>query len=58
MTISDRLVAKCGLSGLAKASETSTATTMPAPAQTMPPRAVTGELMRLRPNMKRNAAAK
>src|SRR5882724_9897885 len=56
--ISARLVLNCGLCGSAKARLTSTATTMPAPAQTMPPRAVTGEDMRFRPKMNRNAAAK
>ena len=34
------------------------ATSMPAPAQWMPVRAVTGELMRRRPRMNRMAAAK
>jgi hypothetical protein len=34
------------------------ATTMPAPAQMMPPRAVTGELILLRPNIKSIAAMK
>ena len=36
----------------------SVATTMPMPAQTMPLRAVTGELMRFRPRMNRAAAMK
>jgi hypothetical protein len=34
------------------------ATTMPQPAQTMPPRAVTGELIRFKPTMNSTAAAK
>ncbi len=38
--------------------DTSVATTMPAPAQTMPLRAVTGELMRFRPRMNRQAVRK
>ena len=37
---------------------TSVATSMPAPAQTMPLRAVTGELMRFRPMMNRNAVSR
>ena len=35
----------------------SVATSMPTPAQTMPLRAVTGEVMRFRPKMNRNAAS-
>ncbi len=38
--------------------ETSVATAMPAPAQTMPLRAVTGELMRFRPMMNSTAVRK
>ena len=34
------------------------ATSMPTPAQTMPPRAVTGELMRFKPKMNSTAARK
>ena len=37
---------------------TRVATTMPAPAHTIPPRAVTGELMRFSPRIKSTAATK
>jgi len=37
---------------------TSTASSMPTPAHRMPPRAVRGELMRLRPRMNSSAAMK
>ena len=39
-------------------SVTSVASTMPTPAQRTPLTAVTGELMRFKPTMKRNAAAR
>ena len=55
MTSATVIQTKLPISGVAKVMTTATA--MPTPAQMMPRRAVRGELMLLRPRMKRRAAA-
>ncbi len=47
---------RCCMSG--SSSVATTASSMPKPAHTMPPRAVRGELMRFRPRMNSRAAMK